>query len=234
MIISFSKYILFIFLFLITFTSSSQDFTALINPAVSVTIKNETPWSYTFGTAYRSNIYQHTAEENLDNKKLKINSQFTEFNHSTTRKIGFNSKLSAGIKYRFVETYTGKKDETRFIEQYAYTKKYEKFKLVHRVRFVQRFRERTTLRGRYRLLAELPLNGNRVDAKELSLVGTIEGVWEFGKEEVPNYGFRYSNYLGYRITNNTVLNLGVEYRYRNFTKDAYTQLFLISALKISI
>lgn len=227
MITSFSRYVLLCIVLLITsITSAQENFSGLINPSVSVNIKNETPWSYSFGISNRDIIYQNTQND--------FQPLFLEFSHYTSRQIGFNSKISAGLRYRINRLFEDEKNETRLIEQYAFAKKYEKIKIAHRLRLAQRLREKTTFRTRYRFLVEIPLNGNRIDAKELGLVTSLEGVWEFGSKETPNFGVRYSNYLGYRILQNTILNLGFEYRYRDFTQNPYTQLFLVSALKISL
>ncbi len=224
---SFFKNALLCLFLLLFFTSHAQkNFTGLINPIVSVNIQNETPWSYSFGVSNRDIVYHN---ENSDFEPL-----FLEFSHYTSRQIGFNSKVSAGVRYRINRLFEDEQNETRLVEQYAYAKKYERIKIAHRLRLAQRLREKTTFRTRYRFAFEIPLKGNRVDAKELGLVTSLEGVWEFGKEEIPNFGVRYSNYLGYRILANTIFNFGFEYRYRNFTQNPYTQLFLVSALKISL
>jgi len=225
----FSKNIVFVFLLLLPFLGQSQNFTGLLNPEASLTIKNESPWSYTFGTAYRNSLYSHIENYNELNNKLKFNGQFLEFNHYTNLQVASNHKFSAGVRYRFIETFTGKHNETRFVEQYSYSKKYEGFKIAHRIRLAQRLREKTTFRTRYRFSVELPLSG-----KNMSLVNSAEGVWEFGSDEIANFGVRYSSYFAFKIFENTSFNLGLEYRYRNFTKDPYTQLFLVSNLKISI
>ncbi|MDR6299473.1 DUF2490 domain-containing protein [Mesonia maritima] len=237
MIILFSKKFRFLFFFLILLfgkLSAQENFNGFINPAISVSIKNETPWSYTFGIARRDIVFTDIENKRNFSEEVKFEGQFLELNHFTSRKVGFYGKVSAGIRYRFIETFTGKQNETRFIEQYAYGKKLNRFKIAHRLRLAQRFREKTTFRTRYRFSVEFPLNGDNVDAKEFLLVTSAEGVWEFGKDELPNFGVRYSNYIGYKIFDNAVINLGLEYRYRNFTQNPYTQLFLISALKVSL
>jgi len=229
-----SKSIVVASLLFLPFLGQAQNFTGLLNPEASLTIKNESPWSYSFGTAYRNSIYSHIETDSELNKKLKFNGQFLEFNHYTNLQVASNHKFSAGIRYRFIETFTGKENETRFIEQYTYSKKYEGFKIAHRIRLAQRLREKTTFRTRYRFSVTVPLSGENVDSKKISLVNSAEGVWEFGSDEIANFGVRYSTYFGFEIFENTNFNLGLEYRYRNFTQDPYTQLFLVSSLKISI
>jgi len=230
---NFSLLFLVLSLFSLKLTAQ-ENFVGYINPAISLNIKNETPWSYSFGIAQRDIVYTDIENFNDFKEELNFQEQFVELNHSTTRKVGLYGKVSAGIRYRFIKTFTGEQNETRFMQQYVHSKSLNRIKLAHRFRLAQRIREINTFRTRYRFSVEVPLNGERTDVNEFLLVTTLEGVWEFGEEEIPNFGFRYSNYFGYRIFDNTVVNFGLEYRYRDFTQNPYTQLFLISALKISL
>ncbi|MBW2960452.1 DUF2490 domain-containing protein [Mesonia aestuariivivens] len=237
MIILFSKKFRYLFFFLILLfgkLSAQENFIGYINPAISLTLKNESPWSYTFGIAQRNIVYTDLENSSNFKKETKFQGQFLELNHTTSRRIGVHGKFTAGIKYRFIEIFTQKHNETRINEQYSYSKKYEHFSIAHRIRLAQRFRNYTTYRTRYRFSFQVPLAPKEASSNQLDLVTSLEGVWEMGKIETPNFGVRYSNYLKCRIYKNTELNFGLEYRYRNFTQNPYTQLFLISSLKITM
>jgi len=231
LITSFSKLLLSVFFLFISYTGYSQtNFTGYINPEISINISNESPWSHSFGIAQRDVVYTDYENINDFNKELDFQYKFLELNHYTSRQIGFHSKLSAGIRYRFEDG----KNETRIIEQYAYSKKIGRIKIAHRLRLAQRYREIATFRTRYRFSVEFPLQGDKVNPKEFSLVTSTEAVWEMGKKERPNLGQRFAAQINYRLFENTRLNLGLEYRHRDYTHSPYVEVFLLSGLKISL
>ena len=239
MIIAFSNKfrILLFFLILVCGKLSAQEnFTGYINPEVSLKLNNETPWSYQFGIAQRDIVYYDIEDRRNFREEIKFQGQFIELNHYTSRSVGKYGKITGGVRYRFIEIYTKKHNEIRFSEQYTHTHNLKKFALAHRLRLAQRFRGKNTFRTRYRFSFIVPLNPQlqTKNHKKLNLATTVEGVWEFGKEETPNYGIRYSNYLNYAIFKDTSINFGLEYRYRDFTRNPYTQIFLVSALKVSL
>lgn len=179
-------------------------------------------------------VYTDFKKESGFNNKFNVEGEYLELSHYTNRKIGTHGKISAGIRYRFKETFTGKQDETRLVQQYAYAKKVNRNKIDHRVRFSQRFRERTSFRTRYRFKMEFPLQEEEVTSKELSLVASTEAVLEFGKNEKPSLGQRASTQISYELFKNTRLDFGLEYRYRAYNINPYVELNLISGVKISI
>jgi len=224
----------FVFFLISSISFSQTNFRGYINPEVTLSIKTETPWSYSFGISQKNFVYTDYENKNDANNKHGFVGEYLELNHYTNRKVGAHGKVSAGIRYRFKHIFTEKQDETRLVQQYAYSNNVNRSKMEHRVRFSQRFRERTSFRTRYRFKMEFPLRGEEATTKELSLVASTEAVLEFGKNEKPSLGQRASTQISYELFKNTRLDLGLEYRYRAYNIKPYVELNLISAVKISI
>ncbi|MDT0294152.1 DUF2490 domain-containing protein [Mesonia ostreae] len=223
-----------VFLLVSSLSFSQDNFSGFIHPEVSLSIKTESPWSYSFGISKKDLAYSNYENRGRFKNKFKFEGEYIELSHYTNRKIGTQGKVSAGIRYRFKETFTGKKDETRLVQQYAYSKYINRNKIEHRVRISQRFRERTSFRARYRFKMEFPLQKVDTTRNELSLITSTEAVLEFGKKEKPTLRQRFSAQVSYELFKNTWLDLGLEYRYREYNIKPNVELNLISAVKISI
>jgi len=65
---------------------------------------------------------------------------------------------------------------------------------------------------RYRVSVQKPLNGEKIDKKELYLKIGNEYVWNISSE---NFELRFSPYLGYKIDKKNKLEIGTEYRVNN-------------------
>lgn len=206
---------------------AQKNFTGFAEPSVSLNIKPESPWSYNFTLANRDVLYKNE-EFNAEVKHIEL-AQYTSLN------VGLYGKITAGIRYRFIEMFDDYKDnEVRLVEQYSYSTKIKNFKASHRFRIAQRFRERTTHRFRYRFLVDIPLNGQRSDVKEFSLSLSTESVLEMGKEEKPSLGQRLNSSLSYQLSSDAKFKFGIEYRYRNYTQTPRTELFLLTGLSLSL
>lgn len=224
----------FAFLLISNISFSQDNFSGFINPEVSLSIKTETPWSYSFGISKKDLAYSNYENRGRFKNKFNLEGEYIELNHYTNRKIGKHGKISAGIRYRFKETFTGKKDETRLVQQYAYSKYVHRNKIDHRIRISQRFRERTSFRTRYRFKMEFPLRKEDTIRNALSLISSTEAILEFGKNEKPTLRQRVSSQISYEIFKNMYLDLGLEFRYREYNIKPNVELNLISALKIVI
>ncbi|WP_121666959.1 DUF2490 domain-containing protein [Mesonia aquimarina] len=218
----------FIIAFICVSASAQEDLRMLINPAVNIKVKNDTPWSYKFGVANREVIYR--------NNQFDPAVRFLEFSHFTSREVGLYGKLSAGVRYRFIEMFPeGFHNELRFIEEYTHSKKVGVYKISHRFRLAQRFKSITVYRGRYRVAVEFPLNGLRTDNRELSMEINTETVWEMANNFRPTLGQRFTTAFDYNFSEAVKVNFGLEYRYRNYTgRFPYTQLFFLSGLSITL
>lgn len=208
-------------------TKAQENFSMLIDPDISVNISTDSRWSYNFNLSNRDIIYEN-GNYNFDALHLQLS-------HFTSYEIGFYSKVSLGIRYRFKEIFDkNTQDEVRIVEQYGHSRKFNALKIAHRVRLEQRFRQITTYRPRYRFSVELPLSGQRIDQSEFFIIGNTEALWSLGREERPSLEQRLSFALGNEIGKNTKATLGVQYRYEDYTRSPGHELFITSEITLSL
>ncbi|MBZ9729591.1 DUF2490 domain-containing protein [Salegentibacter sp. JZCK2] len=223
---SFLFFLIFVFLG-IQNTKAQENFSMLIDPDFTINIDPDSRWSYNFNLSNRDIIYED-GEYNFDAKHLQLS-------HFTSYEVGFYSKLSLGIRYRFKEIFDKDiQDEVRIVEQFGHSRKYNSLKVAHRARFEQRLREITTYRTRYRFSVELPLSGQRVDPNEFFIIGNTEALFSVGSEERPKLEQRFSLALGNEIWAKTKATLGLQYRYEDYTGNPASELFITSEVILSL
>jgi hypothetical protein len=129
------------------------------------------------------------------------------------RKVGLNSKVVLGVLTRIepdVVSY-------RTIQQFIFQSKIENFRVAHRIATDQTFSstESTEFRLRYRLSAEIPLSGLKVDVKEFyfkfntEVLNSIQdNEYDLELRAVPN--------IGYVINEQHKIELGLDNRFVSF------------------
>jgi hypothetical protein len=206
---------------------AQENFSMLIDPDFSINIDTDSRWSYNFNLSNRDIIYED-GDYNFDAQHLQLS-------HFTSYEIGFYSKVSLGISYRFKEIFDKDiQDEIRLVEQFGHSRKFNALKIAHRARFEQRLREITTYRTRYRFSAELPLSGQRVDQSEFFIIANTEALFSLGSEERPKLEQRFSIALGNDIWAKTKATLGLQYRYEDYTGNPASELFITSEIILSL
>ena len=228
MITSSSKHFLLILLFLISGVSSAQsDLSIYAEPEFSLNLDQPNRWSFNFELGNRNLV--------LENEKGIFEARHLELSHFTSYEIGFYSKLSLGLRYRFRELFDdSQQDEVRITQQYGRSRKYDLLKLAHRVRFEQRLREETSFRSRYEFSLEFPLNGTRIDRYEFFMVLNTEALWSIGKAQKPSFEQRIGFAIGNEIFQNTKADLGLEYRLDDYTNETASEIFITTGVTISI
>lgn len=127
----------------------------------------------------------------------------------------FGSRNSIGVGY-LVRIY---KDETvhRSIQQFAFGSGHGVISIAHRVSADQTFRpsEHPEYRLRYRIGAEIPLNGESVDPREFYLKCTNEylGILQSSDTDLE---IRALGVVGFNINKNSKVEAGPEYRVSGF------------------
>ena len=128
-------------------------------------------------------------------------------------KTGFNQSFNFGyiLRFRNAETIH------RTFQHYNVVQSFTALKFGHRLAFEQFYQteKSTTYRARYRVVAEKPLNGDKVDVKEFYLKMGNEYLYDFEALEV-----RFTPYLGYRLSRKDRIEFGLDYRISNFTNNA--------------
>jgi len=129
------------------------------------------------------------------------------------RKVGLNSKVVLGILTRIEPDAVS----YRTIQQFIFQTKIENFRVAHRIATDQTFSstESTVYRLRYRLSAEIPLSGIKVDVKEFYFKFNTEALNSIQDNE---YGLelRVVPNIGYVINERHKIELGLGNRFASF------------------
>lgn len=228
MITSYFKWLSAVLFCLISGISTAQsDFTIYSEPEFSLNLDSPNRWSFNFGIGNRNLM--------MEDEQGKFDARHLELSHFTSYEVGFYSKLSLGLRYRFREVFEDSQhDEIRITQQYGRSKKFDLIKIAHRLRFEQRFREETSFRSRYEFSVEFPLNGERVDKNEFFMVTDTEALWSIGKEQKPSFEHRVGISVGNEIFKDTTADVGLEYRLDDYNNHPASELFITAGISLSI
>lgn len=226
----FSNYYIFALILFISLISSKiqaqGEFPVFFEPDIKLNYGPDTQWSHSFAIGNRELIF-------VDNE-FYFEARYLEFTHFTKYELNDRHKFGLGIRYRFREVFDNlREDEIRFMEQYEYSRSFTNFNLSHEVRLEQRFRERNTFRTRYELAFEFPL-GDDLENADTFLTAATEALWSMGKEELPAFEQRFTVELEKDLSVNTAGNIGVEYRYGDYTRRPTNEFYIIAGLAIDI
>lgn len=180
-----------------------------ILPSISVNKSFLNTWKANFKIESRQQTLAHNFSTDETNEYSYI---LTDYSLIVAKKIGLSSSVSGGYLLRF----RNNQIHHRFIQQYVIVKNYDKFRLAHRVCMDETITPSTFIsRGRYRLTAEIPLNGYSIDAKECYLKINHEYLNQFQNK---NYDLeiRLIPMLGYKISDKNKIEAGFDYRINNF------------------
>lgn len=117
----------------------------------------------------------------------------------------------------------------RSIQQYSFVRRYELFRLSHRLSADQLFvkEQDTEFRFRYRLSTEIPLSGQTVDIGEFFVKLNNEYLI-INNGESTDLEVRVGPYMGYAISNSTKLEAGIDYRINSFISSTTSQRFWLA------
>ena len=190
----------------------------IFQPAIKIVWHNNSRWSFNTALEQRNNMTNEV-------DPLHINlTQFANY------EIGFYSQIGLGVMYRelFDEN---NPEELRVTEQFVHAKKYNQFKVAHRLRWDQRLRsDRVTHRWRYQLSGSLPLSGNKIDTSEYYLTANLETLLIAENNVGPAYDQRLGFGLGKQLETKYKLQLNTEYRWEQFTTENQRSLFIYLSL----
>jgi len=146
----------------------------------------------------------------------------TDFAFVGSKTLALNHIVAGGYMIRI------RRDEIihRFIQQYTYVKRYSSFRLAHRFSTDQTITqdEPTEYRIRYRITTEFPLNGTSVDVKEAYLKINNEYLNDF-KGDNYDVEMRLIPAIGYKLTENNKVELGIDYRFDAFVDEGSRNRF---------
>lgn len=146
----------------------------------------------------------------------------TDFSLLAAKKMALNARLSAGYLMRFEEGFI----TSRFIQQYTAVQLKNGYRFAHRFVSDQTFtpHEKMEFRLRYRLTAEIPLNGESVDHNEFYLKLNVECLNRF-QGDMYDLEFRFIPLLGFDLKDECKVETGLDYRINSLLINTTEQNF---------
>ncbi|NEN22350.1 DUF2490 domain-containing protein [Cryomorpha ignava] len=176
-------------------------------PSINYNHKLNTNWDVNLKYESRHFVYNNNTSESRD---FNYNYGLSDFSALVGRKVGLNSKVVAGFLTRIepdIVVY-------RTIQQFIFQTKLASFRLAHRIAADQTFspEENPEFRLRYRVSAEIPLSGLKVDVKEFYIKFNTELLNSLQNDEY-DLEFRVVPNIGYVINDQQKIELGLDNRF---------------------
>lgn len=192
-------------------------------PAINFNYKLPQSWSVNFKIESRQLYKTGTFGGEADHTYEYV---LTDYALLAAKKVGLNARLAGGYQLRSRDGVV----IHRFIQQLAIVERKQGFRLAHRVVFDQTLSSiaPTEYRLRYRLGAEIPLNGESADAREFYLKVNNEYLNAL-QGDAYDLEIRLVPVLGYIITPRHKVELGIDYRTNSFIDDTAHHIFYTSA-----
>lgn len=205
-----------------------ENFTGYLQPSAAVSYKLSPRFSQNASLKQRTFFFRES-EGQLRARQIDA-VVFTQY------RIGTNTSTSFGLLYRFRNIFEPEMgDEVRLSQQFNVALRPSALRIGHRVRSEQRlFSGQTIHRFRYRLALDGPLQGEQSDVGEAYWVGSLEPLLSAGRGMSPEYDFRLTAWIGYRISQNQKLQMGPEFRWENFFGDLERVLFFQASWVVSL
>ncbi|MEM1135689.1 MAG: DUF2490 domain-containing protein [Bacteroidota bacterium] len=149
----------------------------------------------------------------------------TDLSVIAAKKVGAKNSLAGGYLIRW----EGDQIIHRLIQQFTLVSLPGSFRLAHRISTDQTFasEEVAELRFRYRITTDFPLNGQSVDPQELYLKINHEYLNAFQSSDY-DLEVRVVPLLGYAITDNNKIEVGLDYRINSFLNASSRNSFWVS------
>lgn len=218
---------LLLFCFLSFLIQAQGSFSTLGESALSLNHKVSNVYNINFAFRSRYVLYNDDG--------LQYQQQQVDIFHFSTFKLNYYHKLSFGAYYRNRDWFETGSDETRFTEQYNYTKQTLGVRYGHRFRAEQRIINTNTIfRQRYRFAVDFPLNGEKLDIGEAYLVSSVEGLLSVSKPNKPETDIRISSHIGWQFNESLKLQTGLEHRLEAFNLKAKNSVFILTTAVLKI
>lgn len=177
-------------------------------PSININKKLKRNWTVNFKAESRIINNSDLTDEGL----LFIpQHNLTDISVITAKKTGFNTRAAAGYLLRV----RNNSIQNRFIQQFFILHQKAGIRLAQRIATDQTFsaEQKPEIRLRYRIVAEIPLSGQTVNAKEFYL--------KIGNEFLNSYRTSYNlemravPVIGFELNNKNKIETGVDYRISN-------------------
>lgn len=185
-------------------------YSAGVLPQINLNISLSKDWRLNAKAESRQLFSEGQFKQNF---KTAYRYDLTDIALIASRKAGANNTLGAGYMIRF------RNNEVihRFIQQYSIVKKYDQFRLGHRISTDQTIRNNNPFqfRLRYRIGVEKALNGKDVDPKEFYFKLNNEYLFSVEDSET-DLELRLLPAFGYAFTDTNKFEFGIDYRVSEF------------------
>ena len=195
-----------------------------ILPSINYNHKINKDWDVNFKYESRHFVFENNTSESSN---FNYEYSLTDISALVARKAGLNSKFVLGVLTRIEPDAVS----YRTIQQFIFQTKIESFRVAHRIATDQTFssNEGTEFRLRYRVSAEIPLSGQKLDVKEFYFKFNTE-VLNSIQDNVYDLEFRIVPNIGYVINGQQKIELGLDNRFESFINN---QTSLISWITIN-
>jgi len=193
-------------------------------PSINYNHKINKDWDINFKFESRHFVFENSTTQKSN---FKYEYSLSDISALVGRKTGLNSKLVLGFLTRIEPDAVS----YRTIQQFIFQTKIESFRAVHRVATDQTFssNQATEFRLRYRVSAEIPLSGQKVDVNEFYFKFNTEALNSI-QNKVYDLEFRIVPNIGYVINEQHKVELGLDNRFESFITN---QTSLISWITIN-
>lgn len=178
-------------------------------PSLNYNQKTDKVWEVNLKLESRHFVFDNTSQDS----DFEFTYSLSDVSALVGRKVGLNSKVVIGILTRI------EPDAVSFrpMQQFIFQSKIENFRIAHRIATDQTFssNESTEFRLRYRLSAEIPLSGLKVDVKEFYFKFNAEALNSIQSSEY-DLELRAVPNIGYVINEQHKIELGLDNRFVSF------------------
>lgn len=206
------RLILLFILILVSGTLSGQNRTRIgVMPALNYNKKLEKGWEWNAKWESRHMLYDKTAGQLADKG---YNYSLSDVSFLVGKRVGLTSKLVGGLQTRI------EPDESlayKTMQHFTFITNYDGLRLGHRLTAEQSFfdNEPNAYGFRYRVVSEIPLNGEEVDIQEFYLKIGNEYVNTFQDSDY-DLEVRIVPVIGYVLPNKHKVELGFNNRFDSF------------------
>lgn len=201
---------------LASFGVYSQSVTNIgVIPKLNIKKKFESLWSVNVEIAPRVEIAEGRSLSHLENDTFYT---LTDVTTVVSYTVGVSNSVGVGYVTRIEEEQT---TAHRFLQQYVLVDYYETYRIAHRFRTDQTFREGRVpvFRARYRISSDIALEGQTVDPSEFYFKISNEYVGIL-RDNANDIEIRLTPTLGYNLANKNKIELGLDYRIDSFINSA--------------
>jgi hypothetical protein len=211
---------------------SQSQLPLVLDSGVDVNKKFASGFTLNMGARYRDLLVS-----DLGSRPLAPNSRHLQLSTNLNYQLGLYDRLGGGLMYRFNSVgKDGISNELRFTQEYIHITQINAVRLAHRLKSDQRlFKSLSTeFRFRYRLSADFPLNGLKLDPGEFYALIATETLLNSGEAFKPEWDQRFNLAFGNQITPFVKAQLDLQYRAESFSNQLQNQIFLFTSVIVGL